>query len=84
MDLSASVRLEHELLAVEHEHDVHCMLELVAPEAPAQSERRPLALSLVIDRSGSMAGRKLEVTKACAAFLAEHLDANDRLSVDGS
>ena len=52
MDLSASVRLEHELLAVEHEHDVHCMLELVAPEAPAQAERHPLAPSLVVDRSG--------------------------------
>jgi hypothetical protein len=34
------------------------MLEFVAPPAPEQTQRRLLALSLVIDRSGSMAGRK--------------------------
>ena len=40
--MRASVRFDHELLAVEHEHDVHCMLELLAPPAPAQVSRRPL------------------------------------------
>jgi hypothetical protein len=34
-DLSASVRFDHQLLAVEREHRVYCMLELTAPKAPA-------------------------------------------------
>lgn len=79
--MQANLRLEHELLAVESEHDVHVMVELVAPEAPAQDARAPLAVSLVIDRSGSMAGRKLQVTRGCAAFLAQRLGPGDHLSL---
>ncbi|HET9723163.1 MAG TPA: VWA domain-containing protein, partial [Actinomycetota bacterium] len=79
--MQATVRFEHELLAVESEHDVWCMLELVAPSAPQQARRAPLSVALVIDRSGSMAGRKLQVTRECAAFLVERMAATDRVSI---
>lgn len=79
--MQASVRFDHELLAVEQEYDVSCMLELVAPPAPTQTARTPLALALVIDRSGSMHGEKLAVTKLCASFLVQHLSATDRLAI---
>jgi hypothetical protein len=39
-DLGASVRLDHQLLAVESDHNVDCLLELTAPKA-ATAERRP-------------------------------------------
>ena len=81
MDFSASVRFEHELLAVEQEHTVACMLELTAPAPHAMSERRPLAPALVLDRSGSMAGEKLDVARRCAAFLIERLAPEDRLAI---
>ena len=29
--MDANVRFDHQLLAVEGDHDVHCMLELEAP-----------------------------------------------------
>jgi len=79
--MKAHIRLEHELLAVETEHRVHAMLELVAPDPEAGRERPPLELALVIDRSGSMSGSKLEVTKQCARYLVRRLAPSDRLAL---
>lgn len=79
--MKVNARFEHQLLAVESEHQVHCMLELTAPPAPAGRVRPPLHLALVLDRSGSMAGRKLEVVRECAAFLVRRLAAPDELAL---
>ena len=81
MDLGASIRFDHQLLAVERDHHVHCMLELTAPAAESDNARRPLHLAVVLDRSGSMAGPKLETARECAAFLARRLRPTDELSI---
>jgi len=78
--MKANIRFDHQFLAVESEHAVHCMLELSLPEATSDA-RAPLRIALVIDRSGSMAGAKLEVAKQCASFLARHLATTDELAV---
>lgn len=79
--MEAQIRFEHELLAVETEHDVHVMVELVLPPAPEDAERTPLRLALALDRSGSMQGEKLDTVKRCARFLVDRLDARDRVAL---
>jgi len=74
------VRLSHSLLAVESEHRVHLMLDLTAPPAPS-SDHPPVSLALVIDRSGSMSGKKLAAVKECAGFLVDRLRPVDRFAL---
>jgi Ca-activated chloride channel family protein len=78
--MEANVRFDHQFLAVESEHAVHCMLELVVPDVEA-AERAPIHVALVLDRSGSMHGPKLDVAKQCATFLARRLGPTDELAL---
>lgn len=59
------------------------LIEIVvtAPDVPRTSERLPLNLSLVIDRSGSMAGTKLDYVKQAACHVLDCLQARDQVSI---
>ena len=60
---------------------LHALIRIHAPAAPINKARIPLNLALVLDRSGSMSGAKLEYAKAAAKYVMERLDAEDRVSV---
>jgi Ca-activated chloride channel family protein len=79
--MDARLRLDHSLVALEQEGGVYGLLELRAPEPEVDGTRPRLAISLVIDRSGSMKGEKLRVAKSCAGFLAGRITTEDRLAV---
>ena len=51
-----------------------------APDAPA-TDRPPIALALVLDRSGSMSGDKITTAKRAALAVLQRLDARDTLAV---
>lgn len=72
--------LDHSFVAAEKQHELNLMVKLSAPKSAATS-RRPLNLCLVIDRSGSMAGEKLERTKDAMRLLITHLSGDDLLSI---
>jgi len=79
--MDATVRLEHSVLAVEAEHDLHAMVELSVPELEEREARPPLRVALALDRSGSMAGHKLAVALRCTRWLAERLRPVDELAL---
>lgn len=56
---------------------------LVTLEAPAQegASKRPLNLAVVLDRSGSMSGRKLACVREATRALFERLSADDRFAL---
>lgn len=77
--LSLSGRLSHPYL-VPGTSDVFATLEVSAVDVPG-ARRAPVNLALVIDRSGSMSGAKIQNARAAAQRLVELLNDDDRISV---
>lgn len=78
--MQPNVKLDRTLVAVEVGETVHVMLELVAPPAPV-TERAPIDVVAVIDRSGSMSGQPLEAVIDATNLLVRLLGPNDRIAV---
>ena len=77
--MKTHVLLDHEPVA-DGGWMVHALLRLEG-EVSAMRDRVPLNLSLVLDRSGSMAGDKLRVARACARYLVRRLRPVDRFAL---
>src|SRR3712207_2117900 len=74
--------LDVDLVALEREDQVTLMLELLAPaSSEAVDVRPPATLQVVLDRSGSMAGERLDVAKHALILLIDRLGPGDRLGV---
>lgn len=52
-----------------------------APSAPARTDRRPLSVAFVLDRSGSMSGEKITLAKRAIDAALNMLRPDDRFSV---
>jgi Ca-activated chloride channel homolog len=76
-----NARVDVELVAVEQADELTVLLELRAPEAPQSAPRAPAAVQVVLDRSGSMAGERLEAARAALLVLIDRLDPGDRFGV---
>lgn len=60
---------------------LHLAFHLQTVKSVPGQQRLPLNLSLVMDRSGSMEGEKLDYVKKALAFVIEQLQIEDKLSV---
>jgi Ca-activated chloride channel family protein len=59
----------------------YLVVRLVAPDAPRRTDRLPVNVSLVLDRSGSMGGPKIRLAKEAVERAIATLDRRDRFSV---
>lgn len=78
--MKPKVTFDRTIVTVVENDIVHLLVELEAPPAP-DSERQPLDVVLVLDRSGSMGGGRLESVKAATAHLLRLAGPADRIGV---
>ena len=69
--------LDLDLVAVQETDQVTLMLELLAPEESSGTERPPACVQVVLDRSGSMHGERIEAARLALGALVDRLDPRD-------
>src|SRR3712207_7186641 len=80
--LKVEVLTERARLAAEREQTVDVLVRVTPPELGWDgASRRRLNLGVVLDRSGSMHGAKMERARQAASYCVEQLLPADRLSV---
>jgi Ca-activated chloride channel family protein len=79
--MKVNYTLSQSPIALNHAANVDLIVSFQGSDRKDPSSRRPLNLSLVLDRSGSMAGQPLRYAISAAQKLVEYLTPEDILSV---
>ena len=75
-----TIHANHSYIPANQSYKVYIYIEL-RPGTDVISERRPLNFSLVLDRSGSMVGEKIQTVKAAVKNMIDLLESDDIFSV---
>ncbi|GAA2366337.1 hypothetical protein Cme02nite_30280 [Catellatospora methionotrophica] len=77
-----TAHLDVDVVAVETDDQLSVLIELTAPPAPeAEGPRPPSTLQVVLDRSGSMGGARLDGAKTALINLVDRLDPQDNFGL---
>ena len=76
-----STQLDVDVIALESADEVSLLVELTAPVADHDQRRAPRTLVVVLDRSGSMTGERLDGAKKALIDLVDRLDPADRFGL---
>jgi len=76
-----SIRIDRHLVRAAGGSVRYALVSIVAPEAPPKAGREPLHVSLVLDRSGSMGGRKIVLARDAVRLALQSLRPADRFSL---
>ncbi len=79
--MQVNAHADVDVVAVEQDDRVTVMLELVAPTAQTHGPRPAATVQVVLDRSGSMHGERLDAAKEALVRLVDRLDPTDRFGV---
>jgi Ca-activated chloride channel homolog len=80
-EVKLSVALGTPVMLAQRAGTAYLKVGLTGFEGTDSKSRAPVNLAVVLDRSGSMSGDKLEKAKEAAVTIVDRLDANDILSV---
>lgn len=80
-ELTCRAELDRGVLPADARNTAVVKITLDAPPPPEKKERPPVNLCLVLDRSGSMSGQKIEKAKSAAIEAVRRLDRNDIVSL---
>lgn len=80
-EVTCRVELDRSVLPAGRPQTTVVKVTLDAPPPPRETERPPVNLAIVLDRSGSMTGRKIEKAKDAAIEALRRLGPQDRFSL---
>jgi len=78
--LNVTLQADRDLLPTSAS-DCVLQIQVVADKKPSEKRRTPLNLAIVLDRSGSMSGAKLEKARQAAAVALDQLEEDDIFSL---
>lgn len=76
-----SAHLDLDVVALEQSDELTLLVELTAPTSDTTATRQPATLQIVLDRSGSMAGDRLDGAKAALLLLVDQLSPSDHFGL---
>lgn len=76
-----TIQTDRHLVTANRKARRRLLVQVIAPEAPLKGKRTPLDLALILDRSGSMDGEKLDLARQGAIRAVRSLRGGDNLSV---
>ena len=80
--VTVEARWDNKLVPAGRSSERNLLLDIIAPPKMERSEEQlPINLALVIDRSGSMSGSRLEAARRAATGIVDALGERDRLSL---
>lgn len=79
--MNLSVQTDRTLIRAAAQSTRYVLISFTAPDSQRSATRSPVNIALVIDRSGSMGGSKIELARAAVVQSLRMLHATDRFSV---
>lgn len=79
--MTLRARSDRRLIRSTHRSERFILVELEAPESTRTPVRGPVNIAFVLDRSGSMGGRKIELAKKAVEVAVDRLLPTDRFSI---
>ena len=80
--MTVNVQTDRELIRATAPSTRYALVSLVAPQTIQTHSREPVNVAFVLDRSGSMGGKKIQLARQAVEHALKLLREDDRFSID--